>query len=227
VLRTDLPRSSRLPKLGPHRFFPDYDASLYIDATVLLKVPPEEIFDALLSGRTETMACLRNDVVDTLYAEGLGIIRHGYDRADICREQIAAYVRDGYAGTGVQIWTGMLLRYHNNPRVSAFMEKWFAHVLRYSRRDQLSFPYLAETERFPFLCHDLPINETQWHVWPAQDRSDRRAYWETAITDLGPSARRIAELERDLALVRTWAEQLCIERDRLSATFEEKRHASG
>ena len=48
VIVTDPARSSRYPKICPHRFLEDYDVSLYIDNSVLLTRTPEEIVSALL-----------------------------------------------------------------------------------------------------------------------------------------------------------------------------------
>ena len=38
-------RSQRMFKILPHRFLPDFDASLYIDNSVVLSKPPEEILN--------------------------------------------------------------------------------------------------------------------------------------------------------------------------------------
>ena len=38
------------------------------------------------------------------------------------------------------IWGGVIARMHLEPDCIQAMETWYAHVLRYSRRDQLSLP---------------------------------------------------------------------------------------
>ena len=132
-------RSARFAKMHPHILLRDYDASLYIDCTVLLKQPPEALFDGLLFGQSETMACLRNNQRDNVPDEALTVLNLGYDDPEAYLRQLRAYANAGYRGIVPLIWGGVLLRYHRHASVVAMMERWWEHVLHYSRRDQLSF----------------------------------------------------------------------------------------
>ncbi len=202
LLPTDIIRSSRFPKICAHRVLPDYDVSLYIDTKVRLTARPEEIFADLLEGQTSTMACLRHDSRATIDDEAEAIIGLGLDRADICRAQLAAYRRDGFAGTVPLTWSGMLLRYHHEPIVRETMERWFAQVLRYSRRDQISFPYVAEKSGLGFVAHPFSNRETKWHQWPVAPSHVRDGYWESAIEGLDLQQKTLAEAERLVAALR-------------------------
>ncbi len=172
----DAVRSARFAKLHPHLLLEDYDVSLYIDCTVLLKQPPEALFDALLFGRSETMACLRNSHRDNAPDEALAILDLGYDDPETCLRQLRAYAEGGQQGTVPLIWTGLLLRFHHHKKVVTMMERWWEHVLRYSRRDQLSFCYVAEILDFPFIAHSLDNESSIWHLWPLS-RTRVRAPW--------------------------------------------------
>ena len=178
-------RSSRYPKLHPHLLLPEYQASLYIDCSVQLKHPPEAIFDALLFGQTETLACLSHSHRDNLLDEVRAVLQLGYDDPDRCLQQLCAYADTGFQGTVPLTWSGLMLRYHHHPDVSGFMEAWWEHVLRFSRRDQLSFGYLAETRGFSFKAHALDNEDSPWHRWPVP-RDRQRAPWRPA-TPLPPA----------------------------------------
>ena len=58
--------------------------------------------------------------------------------------------------------------------VVAAMETWYAHVLRYSRRDQLSVWYALRATGVEPLVHDLDNHESPFHVWPVSVGRDRR-----------------------------------------------------
>src|SRR5690242_20038091 len=45
IFERDPVRSQRVIKLSPHDYCADYDASLYIDNSVILTAKPEDIFD--------------------------------------------------------------------------------------------------------------------------------------------------------------------------------------
>jgi hypothetical protein len=202
LIPTDMSRSSRFPKICAHRVLPDYDVSLYIDTKVLLKAPPELILDKLLIDHGASMSCFRHDQRSTIAEEVEAVIQGGLDRADVCRAQMADYARDGYKGTTPLTWSGLLMRFHNRDDVKDAMEKWIAQVLRYSRRDQLSFPYIAEKAGFSFVAHPLANEETEWHRWPLEPDgiADSRASRDPGRRDDRP--RGLDDAERDLARAR-------------------------
>lgn len=174
LLPDDFVRSSRFAKLLPHRLLPDYDMSLYIDCTVRLEQTPEALFRDLLTGQTETMACFSHPDRTDVLAEAEAIIDLGLEDPAVCLTQMAAYRRAGFMGGAPLIWGGLLIRYQNNPAVVDCMERWFAHVLRYSRRDQLAFPFVAEQLAFKFVAHPYAATQSPWHSWP-HPRDRRRA----------------------------------------------------
>ena len=193
-IATDLSRSARYPKLHPHRLLPDYEASLYIDCTVQLQQPPEAIFENLLFGHSETMACLRHSHRDNVLDEVRAVLHLDYDDPDRCLQQLSDYARAGFRGLVPLTWNGMLLRFHHHPAVSSFMELWWEQVLRYSRRDQLSFGYLAEQRDFPFAAHAIDNEDSPWHRWPVpQDRV--RAPWLPAPPPPGGDAFQVRLLD--------------------------------
>ena len=56
----DAPRAVREIKTQPHRFLPEYDWSLFVDNTIRLKVPPNEIFDKYLASSASPYVCFRH-----------------------------------------------------------------------------------------------------------------------------------------------------------------------
>ena len=143
---------------------PDYDMSLHIDCTVRLEQTPGALFRDLLTGQTETMACFSYPDRTDVLAEA--IIDLGLEDSAVCLTQIAAYRRAGLVGGAPLIWGGLLIRYHNNLAVLDCMERWFAHVLRYSGRYQLAFPFVAEQLAFKFVAHSYAAIQSPWHRWP-------------------------------------------------------------
>jgi hypothetical protein len=181
-LPDDPVRSSRYVKMHPHVLLPDYDGSLYIDCAVLLLRPPEAFFQQLLFGVTDTMALLRHCQRDTIAQEAEAVAAWNLDDPLVCAEQLQAYALDGHTGAVPLMWGGLILRFHNDPRVVACMETWFAHVIAFSRRDQLAFPYVAERLGFPFHTLAFDTRESDWHHWPI-DPLKKRAPWSPIVIE--------------------------------------------
>jgi hypothetical protein len=165
-------RSSRRPKILTHDYLADYDESLYVDNTVLLTVDPAMIFDRLLPPDA-AMALFRHSFRSDLLAEFETVVKTRRESAWVCDEQ-----REHYAALAPAVlqqapyWGGFLLRRHNRPEVRAAMTLWWEHVLRYSRRDQLSLPFVTRAHGLEVVVHDLDNHLSEFHEWPRMTKRD-------------------------------------------------------
>ncbi len=148
-LGIDDSRESRRPKVLPHLFLGDYDQSLYIDNSVTLKDDFAQLFDAL-DRSEENFASFRHPWRDCIYDEAEEIIRGSVDDEARVREQMDFYRRNGYPEHAGLNTNAVLLRRHNMPDVVEHSVEWFSHILRYSKRDQLSFNYTARRRQLRF-----------------------------------------------------------------------------
>jgi hypothetical protein len=162
-------RESRRPKLMPHLYLGEYDQSCYLDGSLLLTAAPEELFETL-SGQQTDFVCIKHPLRDCIFNEAEEIIRGSIDDEARVREQMDAYRRIGFPPNAGMIAGGFLLRRHNKPHLEAFGDAWFAHVLRFSKRDQLSFPFLARELKLSHTVLDVDFISNAWFVWESKDR---------------------------------------------------------
>lgn len=211
IFEIDPVRSQRDFKIRPHVHLPDFDASLYIDNSILLKEPPEsllELFDR------KTGFCLpAHSFRDTVLDEFLAVAEHGLDDQSRVFEQLNHYMIDcPEALQQKPCWNGILLRDHRNSIVQATLDLWMAHVHRYSRRDQLSINVaFRRSGLFPQVLQ-LDNHESRFHSWPhrqGRDVASRRPQ-----ISLCPPGARIRDLERRLAAQTRDHEQQRAERGR-------------
>lgn len=171
-------RSQREYKLRPYRFLPDFDASLYIDNSVLLKVPPEDIFRAvdLSSGLSLPAHSHRASVLD----EFERVATEQLDDPVRISEQLKYYKAENpELLTRKPFWNAIMLRDHHNPAMVAAMELWFSHILRFSRRDQLSNRFVFHTAGLQPQTLDIDNFESWFHTWPhVTDRKNARRTWQ-------------------------------------------------
>ncbi|WP_419897566.1 glycosyltransferase domain-containing protein [Roseomonas sp. USHLN139] len=193
-LPMDPVRSQRAMKLLPHRHLPEFDQSLYIDNSVLLTAPPETLFAQLAAG--QGLALPAHSYRDSLLDEFLEVSRLGYDDQGRIFEQLNHYqlaCPDALAQSPP--WTAILLRDHRDARMRRAMELWLAHVLRYSRRDQLSAEIaFAQAGLVPQRLA-LDNHLSCFHAWP---RSAARQMRPPALS-LVPPAAQLRQLEQALA----------------------------
>ena len=166
LLPADLARSSRYPKLCAHRFLTDYDLSIYIDASVLLTASPERLLEELFVPAGANMVCFQHSFRASVADEFAAVIGSGRDDPGRCREQLNHYSLSPHFPVGPPIWGGLLMRRHHAPDVVTAMELWFDHVLRYSRRDQLSFNFVASSLGFQHTALPRDNYDSGHHIWP-------------------------------------------------------------
>ena len=138
----DPARASRRSKLMPHRFFPDADWSIWLDNKSRLLRDPAGIVAALKAQSDTEFFAYPHFRRDCVYDEGQVVREMGLDDHRIVLERMRTYGAEGMPRHFGLIEGHFIVRRHS-PAVADFGEEWFDHVRRYSRRDQLSFPYLV------------------------------------------------------------------------------------
>jgi len=194
VARTLFPedpsRSSRALKIRAHATVPEYDVSLYVDNSVVLGRPPEDVLADLLPDEA-ALALFEHSYRESVRDEFAAVAEAALDAPSRLDEQLAHYSVSDPEVLELRPLKGfLLLRRHHDPRVVAAMETWFAHVLRYSRRDQLSLWIALREARLEPVVHGFDNFESPYHRWPVIVDRLRRREWTAWTTP----ERRLAEL---------------------------------
>lgn len=154
----DATRSARKYKILAHEFFPEYEYSVWVDGNVLIKGDIEELLCENLSTANmavldlsvwykESRDCIYQEVENLLYLNKLGKFQ---DDEEILRKQAEYYRGKGYPAHNGLAWTMVLLRRHNKQDVVSAMEDWWHELETWSKRDQMSFNYIAWKDNFRF-----------------------------------------------------------------------------
>jgi Protein of unknown function (DUF616) len=234
LLPDDPTRSARVLKIRAHAVLPDHDVSLYIDNSVVLRRTPDEAIVDLLPERVP-LALVAHSFRRTVRDEFAAVAELRLEAASRLEEQLAHYESRDPDSLALRPLAGLLLlRRHHDPTVVAAMETWCAHVLRYSRRDQLSLWVALRQTGLEPLVHELDNHESAYHRWPItidRDRSRGGVPWtvpedrlEVLEAALAERASQTAELERlvsELRSTRSWRWTAPVRRVRASVRAAE------
>lgn len=154
----DNTRNNRYYKILPHRFFGEYKKSIYIDSNfIVMDLPADhftsqlEITPMLTFDHSQTKA----DPRDCVYEEHEALM-HLYKAEKVkddpaqMQKHIEFLKEQNYPSHNGLIVGSVLIRNHHHPKVSETMEAWWQMVLTMSKRDQLSFNYVAWKTGLPF-----------------------------------------------------------------------------
>jgi hypothetical protein len=172
TFKRDPVRSQRVIKLSPHEYCSDYDVSLYIDNSIILTVPPEEIFDRY----SEHLDFLipTHSFRDCVLDEFREVNNLALSDPRRIREQLRHYLDTNPDCLREKpYWSGVQIRRHSHTGVRQALRIWLAHVLRYSRRDQLSANVAFQEAGVSPYRLDIDNRASWFHTWPAiYDRNE-------------------------------------------------------
>lgn len=155
----DHTRNNRYYKILPHLQFPDYQYSIYIDGNFIIKKNPHLLVDNFLNDEF-SMACFDHqqtlrDSRDCIYKEYEAIVELAKnhppkDDLVLIKKQIDILKSDGFPEHTGLISGGILVRRHHDASLVKVLEDWWYFVKNYSKRDQLSFNYVAWKNNFKY-----------------------------------------------------------------------------
>lgn len=230
ALPDDPVRSQRLLKILGHPVLDAFDATIYVDNAVTLLATPGELMDAWL-GEHE-MALPAHSYRETVLDEFDEVVRLQYDEPSRIYEQLLAYGRQHPEVLDLRPWWTAILLRRRTPRVQRAMRTWADHVLRYSRRDQLSAGVAFAGLEDVLATVEVDNMTSPLHRWPT-DLGRRVAAGKALEPQAGPLLAEIRRRDRALAAAREERDAaqsalaaVADERDRLGAAGAQLRETS-
>jgi hypothetical protein len=176
VTDPDLCRNAKIFKILSHRFFPDVKYSVWVDGSVAIKstVP---IKDFICENLTDhDIAFFKNRRRTCVYVEAMACIKAGKDSPDVICRQMQKYWHEGYPRQNGLAECTVLIRRHSDA-ILQFNNRWYDEICQHSRRDQLSFNYVATKLglNYSFLDGTILNNpHFAWYPHMAALRHDRK-----------------------------------------------------
>jgi len=171
-LPLDDSRLSRIPKVLPHRFLIEYEESIYIDNSIKLLKNPFNF----LNSPDHSFSILEHSFRDSLELEFIEVIILELDELSRVSEQYFRYISSLLNLKEIKpLWGGIIYRRHNDKEVIEAMETWWQHILRYSRRDQLSLPIALMNCGLPFQVYKFDNHKSDFHLWPYITRRNHQS----------------------------------------------------
>lgn len=142
ILSMDASAINRYIKLHPHDFFPNYEYSVYIDGNIIIS-RDIGLFFQTMDENNYFLGLHRHPNRDCIYTEGLVLLRmkRFTKIRDVLSVQLEDYKQQHFPKHYGLFENTIILRKHNDERCIKLMEFWWAQLLKYTMRDQISLPY--------------------------------------------------------------------------------------
>ena len=167
-------RDSKKPKILPHRYLQEYDVSIWVDGDAKIIGDINYLVDTYLKdkdyavlnhkycGGINSRICIYEEAKFIKWLGDIHPQKHYKDNLDIINNQVDGYRKEGYPENNGQARNTVILRRHNNKEIIKTMEDWWVEVMYGSKRDQLSFPYVAWKNNLDFNFINEDMDNNRW-----------------------------------------------------------------
>ncbi len=132
-------RKNRYCKMNPHKIFPQYNYSVYLDGKIQITGNILPFFKEIGSSG---IAAFRSIYTNDIYEEGIMCANKKLDKLEVMMNQIGEYWEEGMPCDTGAIEAAVLVRRHMDKNCIEIMEAWWEEVKTKSERDQISLPYV-------------------------------------------------------------------------------------
>ncbi|XVE83468.1 hypothetical protein DITRI_Ditri16bG0090500 [Diplodiscus trichospermus] len=140
--------NGKIPKMLPHRLFPHAKYSIWVDSKSQFRRDPLGVLEALLWRRNSVLAISEHGARSSVYDEAKAVVKKHKATPEAVEVQMTRYHQDGFPedkrfnGKKALNEASVIVRKHT-PLTNLLMCLWFNEVVRFTSRDQLSFPYVV------------------------------------------------------------------------------------
>lgn len=190
----DSSRSQRWFKIVGEPMLDAYDEVLYIDNSVQLRADPSKIMADWLDD--VDAAFVDHSYRETMLDEFDAVLQGALDDPARVHEQLLQYsLLYPDALQQKPSWNGMFA-YRPGAQVREVMTRWYWHVLRYSRRDQLSWGVVVPASTLRLRRIQLDNYRSEFHEWRVDVGRRPGAAVDGRLT--GPLVGEVQRLHREL-----------------------------
>ncbi|XP_027092826.1 uncharacterized protein LOC113749988 [Coffea eugenioides] len=171
--------NGKIPKMLAHRLFPNSRYSIWVDSKSQFRRDPLGVLEALLWRSKSVLAISEHGARSSVYDEAKAVVKKNKATPEEVEVQLTQYRKDAlpedkrFNGKKALAEASIIVREHTTT-TNLFMCLWFNEVVRFTSRDQLSFPYvlwrfkaLKDINLFP-VCTRKDLVNSMGHVRKAK-----------------------------------------------------------
>ncbi len=171
--------TNRFHKFFAHELFPDAEYSIYLDGNIGVVGDLVPLLDEFIASKC-AMGLFRHRDRSTVGEELSACLRMSkFDAADLqlYKKQIQHYRAERMPENQPLNDNGVLFRWHSHPMLATAMDQWWEQFLAFTKRDQISLPYVLWKT-------SLPINRWQWSVRSANSYLEKYPHRKHLMRDI-------------------------------------------
>jgi len=131
-------KKARCLKILPHLFLQEYETSVWVDGNIQVKRNMKKFINDNLKNN---FAIAKHPDRICVYQESEAVKQLKKDKHSTVDSQIEFYKESGYPEKNGMVQSGVIIRKHNEKDCIEICNDWWKELIKWSKRDQLSFNY--------------------------------------------------------------------------------------
>lgn len=148
---------ARVYKLNPHKYLDKYDISIHIDCNARIIYDLNKLEDEIINKNVD-INLAKHRHRNCLYQEAGACITFNRGNKQEILNQVEEYKSKGMPENFGLYSCGFQYRNLKSERLEEFSNEWVNQILKYSVRDQISFPYVL------WKIGNIKINLLNWNL---------------------------------------------------------------
>ena len=148
--------SRKLKMIGNPYIDTNYDLSIWIDASIMFKKSVNEFLLEYFDLSKDLLAACKHSSRNSIREEAAACIKYKKDSEEIINSLLQFYKKEKFPDNLGLLEMTLIVKRHNDSLVKKTMNLWYDMLLKYSKRDQLSFMYCLYKTKLPFKV--IPLN---------------------------------------------------------------------
>lgn len=166
----------KIKLIYPYTYFKDYDYSLYVDGSVMIKGDVGTFVEKYIQASPVLMN-FKHPNNDCIFVEIEHCINEGRGNAEQLQKQYDIYKADGMPEHFGLSDNKIILR-KNTELGYQLMQEWFDHVVNYSGRDQVCLSYILFKHNLKYSFFNEVIEKNEYfESWPHNNAPFYIVYW--------------------------------------------------
>lgn len=163
---------NRWYKFFPHKVIGNADYSIYIDGNIRITADLDPIIREFKDSRA-AIGLFKHSTRDNIVQEANACRRHGqldFRDNELVEKQLRRYTAEGLPAARTLTENSIIFRWHRHPALEAAMQLWWTQLKEFTKRDQLSLPYVLWKNDVPFHRWEWSFQESNEFFQPYPHR---------------------------------------------------------
>lgn len=165
---------ARKTKILGNEYTKKYDVTIWMDGNQFFKRSIYDFLDTFVNNQEADFISFKHHARDCIYEEINACMQFKKEDKQKLLKLKDFYIKEKYPAHNGLIKSSIIVRKKGNELVLKTMKMWFEYLVKYTKRDQLTFNYCVFKTKMPIFYIDLNMWDNEWTGYYSHKSENKR-----------------------------------------------------